>query len=86
MEQENLPDANTMTYEQAKQELAAIVSRLETGNVPLEQSLSLWKRGQDLAARCSAILNAATRQVEQAQEAGGTESDQVAEQQRGETL
>ena len=86
MEQENLPDANTMTYEQAKKELQQIVSRLESGNVALEQSLSLWKRGQDLAARCSAILTAATQQVEQAQKAADAASDPVADQEEGEAL
>ncbi len=40
-----------LTYEQARDELVAVVAQLESGGVPLEQSLALWERGEALAAR-----------------------------------
>ncbi len=56
----------SMSYEQAKQELRLVVQRLEANTGPLEETLSLWERGQLLAARCKAILDAAAQQVESA--------------------
>jgi exodeoxyribonuclease VII small subunit len=35
----------TLTYEQARDKLAAVVKRLEAGGLTLEQSLELWERG-----------------------------------------
>ena len=37
------------TYEQARAELETVVHRLEAGGVPLEESLALWERGEELA-------------------------------------
>lgn len=54
----------TMTYEAAKEELRGIVSALEAGSVPLEQTLELWKRGEALASRCRSILEAAAAQID----------------------
>lgn len=54
-----LPDPATMGYEQARDELAAVVSRLESGAGTLEESLALWERGEALAARCQEWLDGA---------------------------
>ncbi len=40
------------TYEQARAELREIVQALESGGQPLEESLALWQRGEELAAIC----------------------------------
>jgi exodeoxyribonuclease VII small subunit len=48
-----------LNYEQAFQELGEIVRQLETGDLPLEQTLRLFERGQALAARCSELLEQA---------------------------
>jgi len=48
-----------VTYEAARDELAAVVSRLESGGLTLEESLALWERGEALAATCQAWLDAA---------------------------
>ena len=40
----------TTTYEQAREELAEVVRRLEAGGLTLEESLALWERGERLAA------------------------------------
>lgn len=46
-------------YEQARDELVAVVARLEAGAGTLEESLALWERGQALAARCQEWLDGA---------------------------
>ncbi|WP_286958223.1 exodeoxyribonuclease VII small subunit [Arsenicicoccus sp. UBA7492] len=48
-----------LTYEQARDELVTIVSQLEAGQLPLEDSLRLWERGEALAAHCSTWLDQA---------------------------
>ena len=52
-------DVADLTYEQARDELVQVVSRLETGGEPLEASLALWERGEALAARCQQWLDGA---------------------------
>ena len=45
-------DVASLSYERAREELVAVVQRLEAGSVPLEDSLALWERGEALAQRC----------------------------------
>jgi exodeoxyribonuclease VII small subunit len=56
----------TVSYEQAREELITIVQRLESGGVPLEESLALWERGEQLAAICQAWLDGAKAKIEAA--------------------
>jgi exodeoxyribonuclease VII small subunit len=49
----------TLTYEQARDKLAAVVKRLEAGGLTLEQSLELWERGERLATICGEWLDGA---------------------------
>ena len=51
--------SETLTYEQARDKLAAVVKRLEAGGLTLEQSLELWERGERLAAVCEEWLDGA---------------------------
>lgn len=60
-----------LTYEQAREELVAVVTRLETGGETLEGSLALWERGEALAARCQAWLDGAKARLDAAQQAAG---------------
>lgn len=53
------PDVASLSYEQARDELVGVVRALEAGNVPLEESLALWERGEALAARCQEWLDGA---------------------------
>ncbi len=46
-------------YEQARDELDSIVGQLEAGGLPLEQSLGLWERGEQLAGICQQWLDGA---------------------------
>ena len=52
-----------LSYEQAREELIVIVQRLESGGVPLEESLALWERGEQLAAVCQAWLDGAKAKI-----------------------
>jgi len=53
----------TLSYEQARDELVAVVSRLESGAESLEESLALWERGEALAARCQQWLDGARERL-----------------------
>lgn len=64
------------SYEQARDELADVVRRLEAGGVPLEESLALWERGEQLAAACQAWLDGARQRLAPPNEA--TESQGAA--------
>jgi len=55
-----------LSYEDARDELTSIVSRLEGGQVPLEESMRLWRRGEALAEHCTAWLDGAQRQITEA--------------------
>ena len=54
-----MTDRESISYEQARDELAAVVRRLEAGGLTLEQSLDLWERGEKLAAICAEWLDGA---------------------------
>ena len=59
----------TTTYEQAREELADVVRRLETGGLTLEESLGLWERGEQLAELCQHWLDRARERLAAAQPA-----------------
>ncbi|PHP53612.1 exodeoxyribonuclease VII small subunit [Actinomyces ruminis] len=50
-------DVASLPYEQAREQLVGVVQRLEAGQVPLEEALKLWERGEALAARCQSWLD-----------------------------
>lgn len=54
-----MTDREALSYEQARDELAGVVRRLEAGGLTLEQSLDLWERGEKLAAICGEWLDGA---------------------------
>ena len=56
-------DVAAMTYEQARDELVGLVTRLESGQVGLEESMSLWQRGEVLATHCSQWLDRAEAKI-----------------------
>lgn len=58
--------SNEMSYEQAREELVNVVTQLESGGVPLAESLALWERGEKLAAICQEWLDGAKQRIEQA--------------------
>ena len=52
-----------MSFEQAMAELEKVVGQLERGDVPLEESITLYQRGAELKAHCEARLKAAEEKV-----------------------
>ncbi|MCW4464246.1 exodeoxyribonuclease VII small subunit [Glutamicibacter sp. MNS18] len=66
MTQQLPEDIVKLSYEQAREELVAVVSQLETGGATLEQSLALWERGEALATHCENWLNGVSQRLEQA--------------------
>ncbi len=52
-----------MTYENAKRELTEIVSKLQAGNLTLDQSVVLFTRGTELAGFCMDKLNETERRI-----------------------
>ena len=57
-------DEQEMSYEAARDELAEVVRRLEAGGTTLEESLTLWERGEQLAATCQQWLDGARARLE----------------------
>ena len=53
-----------MTFEDALRALEDIVRRLESGDVPLDQSITLYERGEALRRHCQARLDAAQARIE----------------------
>ena len=52
-----------MSFEDAMRELEKVVSDLERGDVPLEQSIALYERGAQLKQRCQTKLKEAEEKV-----------------------
>lgn len=53
-----------LSYEQARDELTEVVRRLESGSATLEESLTLWERGEELATVCQSWLEGARTRLE----------------------
>ena len=57
-------DITKLTFEKALAELEQIVQKLEGGAVPLEESVTIYERGEALKRRCEELLRAAEARVE----------------------
>ena len=57
-----------LSYEAARDELAKVVSTLESGGLGLEESLKLWERGEELANICQEWLDGARAKLEAAKQ------------------
>ena len=58
------PDVRTLGYEQARDELADVVRKLEAGGLSLDDAVALWERGEALARRCEEQLAGARERVQ----------------------
>jgi exodeoxyribonuclease VII small subunit len=58
-------------FEQAREELTAIVAKLEAGGLSLEESLALWQRGEEVAAVCTRWLDQARETLTAAAQGAG---------------
>jgi len=75
MTQQLPEDIVKLSYEQAREELVAVVTQLENGGASLEQSLKLWERGEALAAHCENWLNGVSQRLEQARQRAEEQED-----------
>ena len=57
-------DIKKLTFERAIEELETIVKRLEEGKVPLEESVAIYERGEQLKRRCEELLRDAEARVQ----------------------
>ena len=58
------PDIAGLPFEKALEELESIVKRLERGEVPLEESIAIYERGEALKRHCEALLKRAEARIE----------------------
>lgn len=61
---EDGPDISAMSFEEALKSLEEVVRRLEGGEVPLDESIALYERGEALRRHCQARLDAAQERIE----------------------
>ena len=61
---QDAPDISDMSFEEALKALQQVVRQLEDGEVPLDQSITLYERGEKLRAACQARLDAAQARIE----------------------
>jgi len=57
-------DIADLPFEKALADLETIVGRLERGDVPLEESIAIYERGEALKLRCEALLKLAEARIE----------------------
>ncbi len=57
-------DIGQLSFERAIEELESIVKRLEDGRVPLEESVTIYERGEALKRRCEDLLRQAEARVQ----------------------
>lgn len=63
-------DIEALSYEEAREQLIGVVSKLEAGGTSLEDSLALWERGEALARRCEEWLEGARKRLAAARQDG----------------
>jgi len=63
-------DSTELTFEAAYAELEDIIARLDSGELPLEESVALFERGRKLSQYCQALLDNAELRVNQLLEGG----------------
>lgn len=68
------PSVDTLTYEQARDELIETVKILELGQMSLDESLKYWERGEALAKACESHLDGASKRVEDALNSRATDT------------
>lgn len=64
MTETSAPDVSALSFEDALKQLETIVQQLEQGNVPLEHSIEIYSRGEDLRRHCDRLLQVAETKVE----------------------
>jgi len=68
------PNISAMSFEDALRALEDVVRKLESGEVPLDDSISLYERGEELRKHCQARLDAAQARIERIVQGPGGEA------------
>lgn len=63
-----MSDINEHSFEQAFDELQEVISKLESGDLTLEESVEVYERGKALSEYCQKLLNDAELKVNQLDE------------------
>ena len=82
---ENLPargtvseeDMISLTYEEAIARLEQVVKQLETGDIPLDDSLQLFQKGMKLSSICHHKLDEIEKKITQLVEQGNGETGEI---------
>lgn len=65
-----MTELTELSFEAAYAELEAIVTQLDSGDLPLEESVKLFERGRKLAQHCQTLLDSAELRVSQLLDSG----------------
>lgn len=57
-------DVNEISFEQALNQLTGLVEKLESGELPLEESVASFEQGVKLSRRCEALLDQAEQRLQ----------------------
>jgi exodeoxyribonuclease VII small subunit len=68
-----MDDISERSFEDAFAELERIVEKLESGELSLEESVSLYERGRALAEHCQRALDGAEMRINQLNDDGSVE-------------
>lgn len=60
----------SLSYEEARDALAEVIAKLESGQSTLEESMRLWQRGEELAQICQEWLDGAVSKLESFSKSG----------------
>jgi len=60
----NKADTNELSFEQALEQLTRLVAKLESGELPLEESVAAFETGVKLSRRCEALLDQADQRLQ----------------------
>lgn len=77
--QDAFPPVDSLSYEQARDELIETVKILELGQMGLDESLKYWERGEALAKACESHLDGASKRVEAALNTADSEPEGASE-------
>jgi exodeoxyribonuclease VII small subunit len=66
-----------LSFEEAMKRLEEIVSHLEKGDIPLEESIRLFEEGSGLLALCSSQLEEAEQKVMLLERGSGEETEEI---------
>lgn len=61
---DEITDIDKLTFEQALAELTRLVERLESGKLPLEESIAAFEAGVKLSRRCEELLDKAEQRLQ----------------------